>query len=107
MSRIHNELSQVTVTVEPFDTDGVAYTPTSARYRVDDCRSGDELVGWTTLTPSTSMTITIPGSANAIIDDYRQTEVKTVTVQLDKDLATQHMGEYTYQVKNLGFAQIA
>ncbi len=106
MSRIHNELSQVQVTAQPRDTTNAPYTPTTARYRVDDCRSGTQLVDWTTLTPSTSMTITIPGTANAIIDSTRQTEVKTVTVQLDQGLSTQHMSDYTYQVKNLNFAQL-
>lgn len=40
MSRVHNELSQVTVTATVRDTDGDLYTPQSARYRVDDCKTG-------------------------------------------------------------------
>jgi hypothetical protein len=107
MSRIHSELTSVTVTAEPKDSNGDAYTPTTAEYRVDDCRSGEQLVDWTTLTPSTSMTITIPGSANAIIHTNQDREDKVVTVRTDKDLATQQYSDYKYQVKNLGFAQVA
>jgi len=97
----------VTVTVEPKNSSGDATTPTTARYRVDDCRTGNELVAWTTLTPSTSMIIVIPGSKNSIINSNRLTpEVKTVTVQFDKDLTTQSFSEYTYGIKDLGFAQV-
>lgn len=108
MSRTHNELSQVIVTVQPLDSAGAPTIPTTARYRVDDCRTNKQLVNWTSLTPSLSMQITIPGSVNAIIDSDRSTpEVKTVTVELDKDLTTQHFAAYNYRVKDLNFAQVA
>ncbi len=109
MSRTHNELSEVTVTVNPLDTNCDPYTPTTARYRVDDCKTGRELVGWTSIAvPSTSMQIAIPGTANAIIGTNRTTpESKVVTVNTDKDLSTQHYEEYIYRIKDLGFAQVA
>jgi len=108
VGKIYNELSEVTVTVEPIDTAGDPYTPTTARYRVDDCLSEDELVAWTTIpTPSTSMQITIPGSVNAIIGSRRTPEPKVVTVNTDNGLATQTFEEYIYRVKDLKFAQIA
>lgn len=109
MSRTHNELSQVVVTVNPFDTDGNAYTPITARYRVDDCRSENELVAWTDIAvPSTAMEITIPGSANAIVNtdpDRQNPEAKILTVNTDNGLDTQHYSEYEYRVKDLKFAQ--
>ena len=108
MARIHNELSAVTVTARAFDTDGDAFVPTTARYRVDDCRSEEELIGWTDLTVSLAMEITIPGSVNAIINDERQTpEPKVITVNTDLALDTQHYEEYIYRVRNLSFAQEA
>ncbi len=107
MSRIIDELNSVSITIRPLDSDGDSTTPTTARYRIDDCRSETELVGWTDLTPAAFMFITIAGSVNAIINTARlSTEVKTVTVEIDKDLDTQQYSQYTYQVKNLGFAQI-
>ncbi len=108
MSRTHNELSQVVVTVIPLNTAGVAYAPTTVRYRLDDCKTGKQLVAWTAGTPSTSIQITIPGTANAIIGSNRTTpESKVLTVNTDKDLSTQHYEEYIYRVKDLGFAQVA
>lgn len=104
MSRLHNELSQVIVTVTPKDTDGNAYTPVNARYRVDDCKSEDTMIGWTTIdTPSSSMEITIPGSVNTIKDDRCKAETKVLTVNTDQDLDTQFYGDYEYRVKNLRF----
>lgn len=105
MSRIYNELSTLTITVEPFTLERIAYKPQSARYRVDDCLSGDELVPWTTITPlSTSMPITIPGSVNAIINNrLRNPEKKVLTVNTDNGLATQHFDEYEYRIRNLSF----
>ena len=108
MSKTVNELSQIVVTVVPKDTTNTVYTPTTARYRVDDCRSGDEMVDWTTLTPSTSMEITVPGSVNTIKDTTRlNPEAKIVTVNTDNGLSTEQSAEYEYRVKNLGFADVA
>ena len=106
MSKIHRELTAVTVTVAPLDTTKTAYTPTTARYRVDDCRTKKQLVDWTSLTPSTSMQIAIAGSVNAIIGDRRTPEIKTVTVNTDNGLSTEQNAEYKYGVQDLGFAQV-
>lgn len=108
MGRIYNELSEVTVTVTPFDTNNNPVTPATARYRVDDCLTEKELVPWTTIAvPSEAMQIAIPGSANAIIGSRRTPEPKVLTVNTDKDLSTQHFEEYEYRVRDLKFAEIA
>ncbi len=108
MSRTHNELSEVLVTVKPCDASGNSVTPTTASYRIDDCLTGRELVAWTVLTPAATMTITVPGSVNAIINSDRSTpESKVVTLEFDKDLATQHYADYFYRVKDLSFAQVS
>ncbi len=60
MSRTHNELSAVTITVQPLDGSGVPTTPTTASYRIDDCRSQRQLVPWTVLAPSSDITIIVP-----------------------------------------------
>jgi len=108
VSRTHNELVEVTVTAKPEDTTGKPFTPTTARYRVDDCETGNELVDWTAIvTPSTSMQITVPATANAIINTTRTTpEPKVVTLNTDKDLSSQHYEQYFYGIKNLQFAQL-
>jgi len=107
MSRTHNELSEVLVTVKPKDAARKPTTPTTASYRIDDCLSGRELVAWTVLTPAETMTITVPASVNAIIDSTRSTpEEKVVSLEFDKGLLTQHTAEYFYRIRNLRFAQV-
>ena len=109
MSATHNELTAVTVTITPEETNGDPYTPTTARFRVNDCLSGKELIGWTTIAvPSTSMQVDIAGSFNAIVNDTLQTpEKKVLTFNADNGLSTQTFTEYFYKIKNLGFAQVA
>lgn len=104
MARIINELSQAVVTVTPFDVNNDPYTPISARYRVDDCTSETEMVGWTAITSlSTSMEVIIPGSVNTIVNDRHKKETKVVTVNTDSGLDTEHNEDYKYDVKNLAF----
>ena len=104
MARIINELSQAVITVDPFDTNNDPYTPINARYRVDDCRSENSMVAWTTIaTLSTSMEIIVAGSLNTIVNDRHKTETKVVTVNTDNGLDTAHNEQYFYKVKNLAF----
>ena len=98
-----NELSQVTITARAIDKDGDLFTPTNARYRVDDLVSRNALVAWTAITASSSMTITIPASVNAIIDTSKKDEVKVVTVETNYGLDSAHPEEIHYRVKNLHF----
>ncbi len=109
MSATHNERNGVTVTITPRDNNGDPYTPTSARFRLDDCLSGKELVDWTAIAvPSTSMQVDIAGSLNAIVDNTLQTpEKKVLTFNADNGLSTQSYTQYFYKIKNLGFAQVA
>lgn len=101
----HNERSKVTITATPSTTDGSAFTPTTARYRVDDFDTGTSMVGWTTLTPSTSMTFSISGPTNKILSRNKREEIKVVTIQTDLGLDSEHNEEYFYALKNLQFIQ--
>jgi len=105
MSRIHNELSQAIITVKPLNPDNRSYIPVTLRYKINDCLTGDELVPFTSVTPTArEMTITVPGSVNAIINNrLRNPEKKVVTINTDNGLATEHYSEYIYRVKNLSF----
>lgn len=110
MSATHDELAAVTVTVTPIDnSNGNPYTPTTARYRLDDCLSGDQLIDWTTIAvPSTSIQIDIAGSLNAIVNNtLNSPEKKVLTFNADNGLSTQSFSQYFYKIKNLGFAQVA
>ena len=106
MSRVVKEKSTNTITVRPKTKDGVLFTPTTVRYRLDDLDSKQELIGWTSATPSTAIAITIPGAKNAMISN-RKRERKVLTVQFDQGLDSEVNAEYIYWVKNLHFAQVA
>ncbi len=102
--RFHDEENRVVVTAEPRTIEGNPYTPTTARYRVDDCRSEEEMVDWTAITPpSSSMEIVIPGPINTIVNDRNKRESKVVTLNTDQGLATNHNSEYLYGITNLRF----
>jgi len=105
MTRIHNELSQVTITIKPMNPQNKSYIPVTLRYKVNDCLTGRELVPFTPVTPTArEMTVLIPGSVNEIINNQlRNPEKKVVTINTDQGLPTQHFSEYIYRVKNLSF----
>lgn len=80
------------------------FTPSTIRYRLDDQTEGQatELVGWTSVaSPASSIEITIPASANRILDDDNPYELRVLTVQSDYDTDNQLSEEETYRVKNL------
>ena len=109
MSATHDELTAVTITVTPRDNNGDAYTPITARFRLDDCLSGKQLIDWTDIAvPSTSIQVDIAGSFNAIVNGSLNTpEKKVLTFNADNGLSTQSYSQYFYKIKNLGFAQVA
>jgi hypothetical protein len=72
-----------TDTSEPW----VLVTPTTLRYRIDDPEYGDEIVGWTTVTPASSATITVTGAQNTISGGEAR-EKRRLTVQADDGLST-------------------
>ena len=101
--RTFDEKSEVTVTARPINTSGILFTPTNARYRVDDLLTRDALIAWTALTPGTSMSIAVAPATNAIINSTLDFETKVVTVETDHGLSSAHPSEYRYRVKNLAF----
>lgn len=75
--------------------------PTSAKYRVDDPDSGDEHLGWTTLTPNTSISFTVSASANEC-RSCRPIERRELVVMADEGLSTQFVERLGYEIDNLG-----
>jgi hypothetical protein len=78
-----------------------AFTPVTARYRVHDPETALELIGWTDLSPASTVTVVIPATANRIVDDSKAYELRTVTVQSDFDTDNQLSQDRTYRVQNL------
>jgi len=78
-----------------------AATPTTVHYRVDDLQTGKELTDWTSVTPGTSVTISITPTHNEIQDDAAHFERKQLIVQADQGLSTQFNAKAIWQVENL------
>jgi hypothetical protein len=74
---------------------GAAATPTTVHYRVDNVTAQKEMTGWTSVTPATSVSISITASDNVIQDlpvgirGGASFERVQLTVALDKGLSTQ------------------
>jgi hypothetical protein len=87
------------------DTDvWVAATPTSAKYRIDRVYSpscSTEVLGWTSLTPATSINIAITGAQNAVQSIYACEEPRQITVRANDSLATQYDETLRYCVSNI------
>lgn len=83
-----------------------AATPTTVHYRIDNLTSRNEVKDWTSVSPSTSVSITVAASENVIdggsLDSaLPKYQVLQLTVALDKDLSTQVTQSKTWRVKNL------
>jgi hypothetical protein len=84
-----------------FLTSNVATAPTNARYRVDDPDTGCEKLGWTTISPASTASITIAASANDC-NSCRLIERRELIVQADEGLTGQYVERFTYDVENIG-----
>jgi len=100
---IVNELSQATITARPVDSNGVAFLPTTARYRLDALETRTAIIAWTSLTAAKAMTITIPAASNKIENTSNDREMKVLTVETDFGASTAQVEEYQYWVKNMQF----
>ena len=78
-----------------------AEAPTTAKYRVDCITTGKVLTDWTTLTPASSMAISITATENAIQDQANRFEKKQLTVAANPDTATQYRAVVTWKVENI------
>jgi hypothetical protein len=82
---------------------GVAAVPTSARYRLDDEKSSTEILDWTSLTPASSIEITITPAQNALIDPTRDEEIHVLTVESTFAAGDVMPAEYRFKVRSLKF----
>lgn len=103
-----NEKSSFDLTARLWTDSGdtfVALTPTTLRYRIDDVARGYECLAWTSLTPAASSTISVPASANAILNGLNNRETKVLLIQANAGLTNQYAGTFFYTVVNtLGVA---
>jgi hypothetical protein len=86
IARTAPEGSAVAFTASFYTDAGVATTPTSVRYRVDDPETGKQLLDWQTATPATAITATLPAASNLAC---LESEKRELLVEADHGLSTQ------------------
>jgi len=102
MTNYVNESSAMTVRARFFNETGALVSPTTARYLIRDI-SNDRLVrDWTSLSPASTIDISVTASDNEIQQSTRKRfERRVVTVQADEGTATQRTDEIEYWIRNL------
>ncbi len=96
-----NERSTAYLTVTFKDKAGAAQQPTAASYRIDDVATGTEIRADTSLTPGTSVEITLTPADNAMVSATRPIEVHALTVTATYGDADAVRGVYLFEVANL------
>lgn len=96
-----NESSTITVPVAFYDKNGDPETPASITYRIDDVSSGAEIVSDTSMTPATSVDITVSANDNAILNANRRMEARRMTITAAYGASEQATEVVYWQVKNL------
>lgn len=88
--------SECYCTASFFDANGVAYTPSSLSYRVDDLTNGVNVVALTTVTPAPVVTITITSVQNTMNAASKTTERRQVLLQVGIPGGSQRFDDMTY-----------
>ena len=83
------------------DKTGVAETPTTVVYRIDDVRSGTEIRGATAVSAASTVEITLSPADNRILSAAQNYETRRVTVVASYGATDQVTAEYTYRVTPL------
>jgi hypothetical protein len=99
---IINENTTLTLLMAFEDEEEAAVIPTSVEYRIDDVASGDEILDWTTFTPSAAThNLVITAAQNAILDGTLAKEKKRVSFKVAYGIDKEATDEYIYAVRNL------
>jgi hypothetical protein len=83
-----------------FRSGDAASTPSSARYRIDCLTTQKQIRDWTSLTPASSISITVENTDNAIQDDYNDTETRQLMVE-ENTGTSQHRAVARWDIYNL------
>lgn len=95
------ERSSFTATAYFRDSSDAADTPSTVHYRIDDLTTASEILGWTSVTPGASVSITIKSSENRIIGDSNHYEMRQLTVAADKDTDNETRDTVMWNVRNI------
>lgn len=95
------EKSTAYLTVVCKDKLGVAQTPATFTYRVDDVYTDTQVRGDTSLTPASQIEITLTLADNTILNSLHSYEKRRVTVVAVYGIGDQVTDEFIYEVVNL------
>lgn len=100
---IVNELSTAYLTVTFFDKTGVVATPITVTWSAHDKSTGIEMQAETSLSPASSIEITIPKEVNAILFNRNVRETRLITVKATYGNNESINSYYEYTVANLKY----
>lgn len=99
-SRKVNERSSVVMTARFRNRATAAdVTPTNVKYRLDDAGTG-QITDWTTVTPGTSVSVTLTPTQTQILNCARNLEAKFISFAADYGLATEYRETFRFDVRN-------
>ena len=96
-----NEQSTSYLTISPFDRNDAPAVPTGLYYRIDCVTTGTAITAETSLTPASSVVLTITPQENRIITNDNDYELRKVTIRAEYSGSDQHNEVFDYKVKNL------
>lgn len=95
-----NERSSMLVTARFRDrATNADVTPTNVKYRLDDAGTG-QITDWTTVTPGTSVNVTLTPTQTQILNPSRSIEPKFISFAADYGLATEYRETFRFEVRN-------
>lgn len=97
-----NEGTTAYLTVAFLDKTGAAALPVAVSYRIDCLSSGAAVKAATSVTPATSVEITLSATDNAILAGL-PAERRRVTVEATYAGSEAVRDQYDYDLRNLGF----
>lgn len=84
------------------DFDGEPFIPTTMQYRIDDLESGQGVLQWTTIVaPEAYQEITITPQQNTMLFQYRDSELRQLTVAITDENGAQQISLFLFEVVNL------
>ncbi len=104
MATTVKEKSPLFMTMVFKDELGVLLVPTTVEWRLDDKETEPavEIVPWTAIpAPTSTMTLTIPGSDNFINDETKVKEARMFGIRVDDGLIGEAHDEFPYDVINV------
>jgi hypothetical protein len=93
------ELDQLPVTIT-LTLDGGAAIPSTLRWKLDCTTTQTSVVEWTGISASSSVALTVPATANAIVYTANPYETKRITVQANAGTDSQINAVFDYDVTN-------